>query len=82
MSEAPAPGQISIFVKSINGKTRTIVCDKNATIRQIKEQMQEKEGLNIDEQRMIFAGKNLEDDRTLMDYNIVEQNTIHLVSLF
>lgn len=72
-------GQITVFVKSIAGKTRTVVVEKNATIASIKEQIQQKEGLNPEEQRMIFAGKNLEDNRTLMDYNIGNNQTIHLV---
>lgn len=71
--------QMSIFVKSIDGKTRTIQCSRNSTIAEIKRSMQEKEGLNPDEQRLIFAGKNLDDDKTLMDYNITNDTTIHLV---
>lgn len=68
-----------IFVKSINGKTNTIDVNSTDTIGSIKQKIHDKEGLNIDEQRLIFAGKNLEDDKTLQDYNIVAENTIHLV---
>lgn len=71
--------QMSIFVKSIDGKTRTIQCSRNSTIAEIKAQMRDKEGLQPDEQRLIFAGKNLEDTKTLMDYNIGNDSTIHLV---
>jgi hypothetical protein len=69
----------SIFVKSIDGKTRTIQVQTNSTIAEIKQQMQQKEGLSPDDQRLIFAGKNLDDTKTLMDYNIGKDSTIHLV---
>lgn len=72
-------GQIQIFVKSINGKSRTLTINPTDTIATIKRQLQEKEGINPEEQRLIFGGKNLEDNRTLQDYNIGAESTIHLV---
>ena len=72
-------GQIQLFVKSINGKTRTVVVNQTDTIRQIKEQIRDKEGINPDEQRLIYAGKNLADDKTVADYNLSADATLHLV---
>ena len=68
-----------IFVKSINGKTRTVDVSANESISSIKQKIQEKEGIDPGEQRLIFGGKNLDDNKTLSDYNINSESTIHLV---
>jgi ubiquitin len=60
-------GTINLFVKSINGKTRSITVNPTDTIRAIKDQIQGKEGIAQDEQRLIFAGKNLEDTKTVAE---------------
>merc|ERR1711991_734921 len=70
MADQPGEGQLQLFVKSINGKTRTVVVNNTDTIRQIKEQIRDKEGINPDEQRLIYAGKNLDDTKTVADYNL------------
>jgi len=68
-----------LFVKSISGKTRTVVGNSTTTIREIKEQIREKEGVSVEESRLIYGGKNLEDTRTLGDYNLISNSTIHMV---
>lgn len=68
-----------IFVKSITGQTRTIEVQNTDTVRSIKEKISEKEGVSADQQRLIFAGKNLEDDKQVQDYNLGKDSTIHLV---
>ena len=77
--ELEAGTAFQIFIKTLTGKSLTLVVRKEDSIKELKEKIQVKQGIPANQQRIVYAEKQLQDDKTLSDYDISKDATLHLV---
>ena len=70
---------LQLFIKTMTGKEIILTVDPSLTIQKLKSEIQDREGVPSDQQRLIFAGALLEDNRTLASYNIKNESTLNLI---
>ena len=70
---------MQIFIKTLTGRTVSLIVQPNDTVRQVKEKYKDKDGVPVAEQRLIFAGSELKDKLELSEYSIQSESTLHLV---
>lgn len=72
-------GSLQVHVKTFAGKTITVEVEPDESIESLKNKLQSKEGIPINQQRILFGGKQLDSKKTISDYDIQNESTMHMV---
>lgn len=74
-----SPSIMQIFIKTLTGRKQQYNFEGDSTVLSVKQALQEKEGIQVDQIRLIYSGKQLQDEKTLQDFNVTAGGTIHMV---
>lgn len=70
---------MQIYIKTLTGRTVSLIVEDTETIKMVKEKLKEKDGVPVEEQRLVFNSQELEDSKTLRHYGIMREATLHVV---
>ena len=70
---------MQVFVRTLAGRSTTLDVESTDTVKSLKEKLYLKEGISAGDQRLVFGGKELDETRSLSDYNIRKESTLYML---
>ena len=70
---------MQIYIKTLTGRTVSLIVEEGETIKTVKVKLRDKDGVPVEEQRLVYNNQELEDSKTLQQYGIMREATLHVV---